>query len=55
VFSAVVASSAIGVQPTEGGFVTAFMVGAGLATAGAIVPVLARPRRIRRVPELVTA
>ena len=55
VFSAVVASSAIGVQPTEGGFVTAFIVGAGLATAGAIVPVLARPRRIRRVPELVTA
>ena len=55
VFSAVVASSAIGVRPTEGGFVTAFIVGAGLATAGAIVPVLARPRRVRTEPELVAA
>ena len=55
VFSSVVASSAIAAQPTEGGYVTAFVVGAVLATAGALVPVLARPRRVRRVPELVTA
>ena len=54
VFSAVVASSAGATNaPTEGGYVTAFVVGAALAAAGALVPVLARPRPTRRVPESV--
>jgi len=54
VFSAVVASTAGATNaPTEGGYVTAFVVGAALAAAGALVPVLARPRPTRRVAESV--
>jgi MFS family permease len=48
IFSAVVASSAgVAGQPTESGFVTAFVVGASLALGGAIVPLLARRHRLR--------
>lgn len=51
VFSAVIASSAgFGGQPTERGFVAAFVVGASLAVGGAVAPVLARPRGRRVVP-----
>jgi MFS family permease len=50
IFSAVVASSAgVTGQPTEGGFVAAFIVGAALAVGGAVAPVLARPRSRRQV------
>ena len=49
IFSAVVASGAGAVAgTTERGFVSAFVVGAALAAAGAVVPVLARPRSGRR-------
>jgi len=54
VFSAVVASSAgLTAAPTEGGYVSAFVVGAALATAGALVPILARPRTRRPVADVV--
>jgi MFS family permease len=55
VFSAVVASSAVGTAPTESGYVAAFVVGAALAVAGAIAPVLARPRGTRRAPVVPVA
>jgi hypothetical protein len=55
VFSAVVgASVGLSGQPTEGGFVAAFVVGSALAAAGALVPFLARPRPERRVADVVT-
>jgi len=44
IFSAVVASGAGASGSTESGFVAAFVVGAALATAGALAPVIARPR-----------
>ncbi|CAN5134004.1 MFS transporter [soil metagenome] len=52
IFSAIVVSGA-GAQPTESGFVTAFIVGAALATGGALVPVLARRRRVRQATSAV--
>lgn len=48
IFSAVIASGTTSGAATEAGFVAAFVVGAALATAGAIVPVIGRPRSGRQ-------